>query len=398
MSDKQAEYLRLLQERNRLKKQMNAKSKEQLAMEELEKGFNTHFRTTQMQRTTSAVGSTAPPSIIVSNANTAIPLSVVATQPRGAAAKEKDLSPDREGGSKAVKSWRGNKGWGPHHNAGFHAMKQTDSDGDKASCEVQEDTNMRGETDEYESDFDDHDSEAAVVLEQQGKQISEQPLDADVEELDMDMDMDQSLVQRISSLGAQQKQRLLSLLLHDSPLPEKAGSGSGPGPTDGPVLVPARVPTAASESVSAPIAVAVAVPAPSAAPVSGPGSGSDPVSVSNPGPRPSCVKLRILTCRDNAKMVTCSHVDLTWQEYERMNVCAVLCCAGVSARAASPPGAAGGRVRRVAAVPAAAEQRPAARGRRIGRIQVRVCACECVCMLRHDMKRVQAAADAGVRP
>lgn len=310
MSDKQAEYLRLLQERNRLKKQMNAKSKEQLAMEELEKGFNTHFRTTQMQRTTAVGSAAAPPSILVGNANTAIPLSVVATQPRGAA-KEKELSPERDGGSKSAKSWRGNKGWGPHLNAGFHAMKQADSDGDKAYdlTALREDTDgdkHRGETDEYESDFDDHESEAAVVLEQRDKQQLEQeqeqqikrqgkgPPDDDVEEVDMDMDMDQSLVQRISSLGAQQKQRLLSLLLHESGLEQ-----TGAGPMDSPVLVPVSVsgpvPDLVSMTAPGPAAVAVAVPVFVPVPV--------PVSVSWPGPRPSCVKLRILTCRDNAKMV-----------------------------------------------------------------------------------------------
>jgi hypothetical protein len=42
--DKNAEYLRLLQEKNRLKKLMNAKSKEELMNEELERGFSTHFR------------------------------------------------------------------------------------------------------------------------------------------------------------------------------------------------------------------------------------------------------------------------------------------------------------------------------------------------------------------
>eukprot|EP01032_Pedospumella_encystans_P017257 gene17257-19675_t len=42
--DKTAEYLRLLQEKNRLKKMMITKSKDEQAKEELEKGFTTHFR------------------------------------------------------------------------------------------------------------------------------------------------------------------------------------------------------------------------------------------------------------------------------------------------------------------------------------------------------------------
>ena len=42
--DKTAEYLRLLQEKNRLKKMMSTKSKDEQAKEELEKGFTTHFR------------------------------------------------------------------------------------------------------------------------------------------------------------------------------------------------------------------------------------------------------------------------------------------------------------------------------------------------------------------
>ena len=42
--DRQQEYLRLLQERNRLKKMMNEKSEEEQLKEELEKGFSTHFR------------------------------------------------------------------------------------------------------------------------------------------------------------------------------------------------------------------------------------------------------------------------------------------------------------------------------------------------------------------
>jgi hypothetical protein len=42
--DKQQEYLRQLQEKNRLKKMMAAKSEEELVNEEKEKGFSTHFR------------------------------------------------------------------------------------------------------------------------------------------------------------------------------------------------------------------------------------------------------------------------------------------------------------------------------------------------------------------
>ena len=42
--DKATEYLRLLQEKNRLKKLMSTKSKEEQIKEELEKGFSTHFR------------------------------------------------------------------------------------------------------------------------------------------------------------------------------------------------------------------------------------------------------------------------------------------------------------------------------------------------------------------
>eukprot|EP01038_Epipyxis_sp_PR26KG_P008085 gene8085-10952_t len=41
--DKQAEYLRLLQERNRIRRQMNAKSAEDLHKEEMEKNFSIHF-------------------------------------------------------------------------------------------------------------------------------------------------------------------------------------------------------------------------------------------------------------------------------------------------------------------------------------------------------------------
>ena len=301
MSDKQAEYLRLLQERNRLKKQMNAKSKEQLAKEELEKGFNTHFRTAQMQRTTVA-GSTPAPSLVVSN--TATPLQIVATQTRGAA-KEKDLSPDSEGGSKSVKSRRGNKGWGSNIQAGiFHAAKHADLDGDSKSLfdsnfprgdPIAEDGDkLRGETDEYESDFDDHDSDAAMASEQQSKLYQEQVQEQEQEEEEEEqrtmheqqdgdleeLDMDQSLVQRISSLGAQQKQRLLSLLLHESGV-EKSG----------PLLIPVPVPVPAAASMPAPSPA----PAPAPSPV--------PAASAWPGPRPSCVKLRILTCRDNAKMV-----------------------------------------------------------------------------------------------
>jgi hypothetical protein len=42
--DRQQEYLRLLQEKNRLKKMMTAKSEEEIMKEELERGFSTHFR------------------------------------------------------------------------------------------------------------------------------------------------------------------------------------------------------------------------------------------------------------------------------------------------------------------------------------------------------------------
>lgn len=42
--ERQQEYLRLLQERNRLKKMMTEKSEEDLMKEELERGFSTHFR------------------------------------------------------------------------------------------------------------------------------------------------------------------------------------------------------------------------------------------------------------------------------------------------------------------------------------------------------------------
>lgn len=42
--DRQAEYLQLLQERNRLKKKISAKSKEDLVNEERERGFSTHFQ------------------------------------------------------------------------------------------------------------------------------------------------------------------------------------------------------------------------------------------------------------------------------------------------------------------------------------------------------------------
>jgi hypothetical protein len=44
MTDRQQEYIRLLQERNRLKKMMTEKSEEDAMKEELEKGFSTHFR------------------------------------------------------------------------------------------------------------------------------------------------------------------------------------------------------------------------------------------------------------------------------------------------------------------------------------------------------------------
>ena len=43
-SKKQLEYLRLLEQRNRLKKLMKEKSESERAMEEKERGFNTHFR------------------------------------------------------------------------------------------------------------------------------------------------------------------------------------------------------------------------------------------------------------------------------------------------------------------------------------------------------------------
>ena len=204
-----------------------------------------------------------------------------------------------------MKSRRGNKGWGSNIQAGiFHAAKHADLDGDSKSLfdsnfprgdPIAEDGDkLRGETDEYESDFDDHDSDAAMASEQQSKlyqeqvQVQEQEeeeeeqrtvheqQDGDLEELDMD----QSLVQRISSLGAQQKQRLLSLLLHESGV-EKSG----------PLLIPVPVPVPAAASMPAPSPA----PAPAPSPV--------PAASAWPGPRPSCVKLRILTCRDNAKMV-----------------------------------------------------------------------------------------------
>lgn len=43
MTDRHLEYIRQLEERNRMKKMMNAKSEQQLHQEELEKGFTTHF-------------------------------------------------------------------------------------------------------------------------------------------------------------------------------------------------------------------------------------------------------------------------------------------------------------------------------------------------------------------
>lgn len=61
-------------------------------------------------------------------------------------------------------------------------------------------------------------------------------------------------------------------------------------------------------------------------------------------------------------------------------MCIWMGCAGVSACAATATGAAGGRVRRASAVPAAPEQRPAARGRRLGRFQVCVCMYMYMCM------------------
>jgi hypothetical protein len=42
--DRNQEYIRLLQEKNRIKKMMTEKSDEDLAKEELERGFSTHFR------------------------------------------------------------------------------------------------------------------------------------------------------------------------------------------------------------------------------------------------------------------------------------------------------------------------------------------------------------------
>ena len=121
MENKQQEYLRLLQERNRLKKKMYAKSKEELAKEELERGFSTHFRGAHAQKN-SAVASNP---VVVSS------------------------TPAISGKSTSTNK----KGWGPPVAKGSLSLNINSSNGVSDLIEKE---------DEYESDFDAEDNEVLM--------------------------------------------------------------------------------------------------------------------------------------------------------------------------------------------------------------------------------------------
>lgn len=69
--DKQVEYLKLLQERNRLKRQMNSKTKEEQINEQLERGFSTHFQGAHSKPKLNKSGMSSNPKVI---ATAAVPL------------------------------------------------------------------------------------------------------------------------------------------------------------------------------------------------------------------------------------------------------------------------------------------------------------------------------------
>lgn len=207
MNDKQAEYLRLLQERNRLKKQMNAKSKEQLAKEELERGFNTHFRATQ-GTANSTITNVTPVAPQVSSSVLKV-------------ASEGSFEADRI--SKSGKGSRTQKGWGTRTAIGSgpisfeksHPGADNEAGGIKAGAYSdgvhlqntgKESDLINDEYDNYESDFENND----------GNYVGEEDMiNPSYEKEESALDMDLSLVKKISSLGLSQKQQLLSILQRD---------------------------------------------------------------------------------------------------------------------------------------------------------------------------------------
>lgn len=197
MSEKQTEYLRLLQERNRLKKQMNAKSKEQLAKEELERGFNTHFRTSPRATVNSGI-----PIAVASNGS--IPVIAATTQNPRAVSPTRDSKSSRAG--KGGRTWGNMKGIESKMNENLAEVDSNKMQHFHAN-EVGSSHNKSGSVaalDEYESDFDDLESEIPISLKPKKSAKEDEHLD--------DFDIDQSLVRRITQLGSQQKQKLLSLL------------------------------------------------------------------------------------------------------------------------------------------------------------------------------------------
>lgn len=84
MTDRQFEYIRQLQEKNRLKKMMNEKTEQQLQQEELERGFTTHFRGAHQSKEVTSTGpkSSTKPTVIKSAKAPAMDDIVQRLQPR----------------------------------------------------------------------------------------------------------------------------------------------------------------------------------------------------------------------------------------------------------------------------------------------------------------------------